>query len=120
MPNTKEAKASPGQSSPSRQCRTQKKPRHCPDIQVHQGKAEVKTQVRLRQNRSHKCKRDQGIVRTSLVHQDNVLACDEDRRQAAEVTRPKSLALFCYHYKENKETRKEERAVGLARACRSR
>ncbi|CAN8242875.1 unnamed protein product [Cochlearia groenlandica] len=50
MPNTKEAKALPGQSSPSRQCRTQKKPRHRPDNPVHQGKAEHK--------------RSQGIART--------------------------------------------------------
>ncbi|CAN8271689.1 unnamed protein product [Cochlearia groenlandica] len=48
-------------------------------------KPKSKLKVRLRHYRSHKCKRDQGIVRTSLVHQDDDLACDEDRRQAAEV-----------------------------------
>ncbi|CAN8271656.1 unnamed protein product [Cochlearia groenlandica] len=87
-PNTKGAKTLPGQSSPSRQSRTQKKSRHCPDnkampkSKLDEGKSEVNTRARLRQSRSHN--------------------------------------LSCYHYKENKETRKKERAVGLARACRSR
>ncbi|CAN8289432.1 unnamed protein product [Cochlearia groenlandica] len=82
----------------------------------HQGKAEVKTQVRLRQNqsrvrlrqnRSHKCKRDQGIVRTSLVHQDDDLSCDEGRRQAAEVT--SSLSYRC---KGKRKKTVAKRAVG--------
>ncbi|CAN8242935.1 unnamed protein product [Cochlearia groenlandica] len=79
-------------------------------------KAEVKTQVllrqnqsrvRLRQNRSHKCKRDQGIVRTSLVHQDDDLSCDEGRRQAAEVT--SSLSYRC---KGKRKKTVAKRAVG--------
>ncbi|CAN8323841.1 unnamed protein product [Cochlearia groenlandica] len=92
MSNTKEAKALPGQSSPSRQCRTQKKPRHCPDNLVHQGKAEHKrdqgiarttrqcrsqTRARLRQSQSHKIAEDTSVKVTK-----------------GEVTKPKSHVLL--------------------------
>ncbi|CAN8307160.1 unnamed protein product [Cochlearia groenlandica] len=65
-----------------------------------------------RQNRSHKCKRDQGIVRTSLVHQDDDLSCDEGRRQAAEVT--SSLSYRC---KGKRKKTVAKRAVGKSHMC---
>ncbi|CAN8319298.1 unnamed protein product [Cochlearia groenlandica] len=59
--------------------------RHCPDESRpsrqsrSQNSSSAKAKSKPQDCRSHKCKRDQGIVRTSLVHQDDDLACDEGR-----------------------------------------
>ncbi|CAN8319059.1 unnamed protein product [Cochlearia groenlandica] len=61
MPNTKEAKALPGQSSPSRQSRTQKRPRHCPDnkAMLKSNSSSAKAKPKSQDCRRHKCKSDQ-------------------------------------------------------------
>ncbi|CAN8242914.1 unnamed protein product [Cochlearia groenlandica] len=76
-------------------------------------KAKPKPQV----CRSHKCKRDQGIVRTSLVHQDDDLACDEGRSHKL----PKSLSFLSYRCKGEQETKEKKtvakRAVEQSHMC---
>ncbi|CAN8255202.1 unnamed protein product [Cochlearia groenlandica] len=68
----------------------QKKPRHCPDNKAmpKSNSSSAKAKPKSQDCRRPKCKRDQGIVRTSLVHQDDDLVCDHSRSHKL----PKSLA----------------------------
>ncbi|CAN8319378.1 unnamed protein product [Cochlearia groenlandica] len=81
--------------------------RHCPDESRpsrrsrSQNSSSAKAKPKPQDCRSHKCKRGQGIVRTSLVHQDDDLACDEGRSHKL----PNSLALLVTVAKGNKRRR---------------
>ncbi|CAN8242748.1 unnamed protein product [Cochlearia groenlandica] len=98
----------PDEFRPSRQSRSQNSSSAKAKPKPSSAKAKPKPQ----DCRSHKCKRDQGIVRTSLVHQDDDLACDEGRRQAAEVT--SSLSYRC---KGKHKKTVAKRAVGQSHMC---
>ncbi|CAN8242812.1 unnamed protein product [Cochlearia groenlandica] len=103
----------PDESRPSRQSRSQNSSSAKAKPKPSSAKAKSKPQ----DCRSHKCKRDQRIVRTSLVHQDDDLACDEGRSHKL----PKSLSSLSYRCKGEQETKEKKtvakRAIGQSHMC---